>query len=59
MKVKDSSHIAQTHNTYVKMVNEFIEHVKKFHLKTGKKLSMKTYLLVLKITVGCTQESLF
>jgi hypothetical protein len=53
MMVKGSSHIAQTHNTHIKMVNELTEHVKKFHLKTvggGGGTFYENNLLALKIT---------
>jgi hypothetical protein len=41
IKVKSCSHLAQTHSTHVKIVNEFTEDTNKIRLKTRKRFSTK------------------
>jgi hypothetical protein len=55
--------VATTHNTQVKIISEFIEDMKKFCLKTGKRFPTKIYLqpgkwMVAVLDNYCLKESL-
>lgn len=52
MKAKDNNRAAHTHNTHLKMYNEFTEDINKVSLKTGNTFQKKVCLLVGKITGG-------
>jgi hypothetical protein len=56
VKVKGCSRASQTHNTLIKVVNEFTEDTKTGHLKTGKSSQQNTCLLVMKVADGRTRN---
>jgi hypothetical protein len=54
--VNGCSHEAQTHDTRVKIVNEFSKDVKKIHPETRKIFSSKVCSLVMEIGSLCTEN---